>query len=212
MPGEYLGHLSRRDPLYEFLKWEIFGQVGGTATDGIRVFRTNGSNAVYLYEDRATSCKVIGKFFRSEQMNCDWPSARRRMEREFANLNTIRQFLTDPHYVARPLGRNADLNCLLVVEHCGGESLDAVINRAIATGDNALLFDKLTSLAYFMASFHNRSARGEPLDFNANCSYMDSLDAMLGDSRLVGQNEIDELRWLHDRWKECPKMWELKFP
>ena len=51
MKGDYLGHLPCGDPLYGYLKHRIFPQLGSACRSGIRVFRTNGSNAVYIYED-----------------------------------------------------------------------------------------------------------------------------------------------------------------
>ena len=63
---DYLGHLPESDVLYSYLKNEIFPQLNCDCRDGIRVFRTNGSNAVYIYEDRASCTKVVGKFFEFE--------------------------------------------------------------------------------------------------------------------------------------------------
>lgn len=60
----YLGHLSRSDPLHGYLRHEILPQLGlhGAAPD-FRVHRLRASNQVYLYKDRYTGTRLIGKFF-----------------------------------------------------------------------------------------------------------------------------------------------------
>jgi len=52
------------------------------------------------------------------------------MEREFTNLNRLRSigFTGYPHYVARPLGHNGSLDCVLIEEFCYGTQL-ADFNR-----------------------------------------------------------------------------------
>ena len=69
------------------------------------------------------------------------------------NLLYFRSILSDPHYVAKPLGRNDDLNRLLVEEYCIGEPLDRVIMRSINNREPGILYEKLTALAYFLAHF-----------------------------------------------------------
>lgn len=140
------------------------------------MFQLNGSNAVYLYEERHDNRKVIGKFFLSEHEHD-------RRHRRTAAGARIRQpcgerprLYRRPHYIARPLGRNSWLNELLVVEYCEGELLSSIISRAIGTRDDGLLFAKLTALAYFLVTFHNRTATGYRVDFNETCSYTESLD------------------------------------
>ena len=155
---QYLGHLPESDPLYNYLKNEIFPQISCDCRDGIRVFQTNGSNAVYIYEDRATCNKVVGKFFYSERQR-DREAALRRLDREYNNTIEFRSYLDGVHYAARVLGRNEELGCLLVVEYCHGEPLDDIILRSINNHDPDLLYGKLTALAWFLATLHNRSAR-----------------------------------------------------
>ena len=91
-----------------------------------------------------------------------------RLTREFDNLRMMRDYgLTGyPHHVARPLGRNYSINALLVTENCEGELLSDVILSAIQTGDNGRLFYKLTALAYFLSTLHNRTAIGVGADFH----------------------------------------------
>ena len=207
---KYLGHLPERDPLYQDLKYEIQPQLGGFREHPeYRVFQLNGSNAVYLYEERHDNRKVIGKFFLSEHEH-DRGIAARRLEREYDNLAMMRSFgfTGCPHYIARPLGRNSWLNELLVVEYCEGELLSSIISRAIGTRDDGLLFAKLTALAYFLVTFHNRTATGYRVDFNETCSYTESLIRRLIDTGTITPERMSELYWLRDRWREQPKMWE----
>ncbi len=126
---KYLGHLSTADPLYGYLCSDILPQMGvhGLSPD-FRVYVFLASNHVYLYEDQASRTRIIGKFFdgvadRSPE------TALRHMDREFSNLSHLRSvgFSGYPHYVARPLGRNASLNCVLVEEFCYGTPLDDFI-------------------------------------------------------------------------------------
>ncbi len=64
----YLGRLSEHDPLHGYLQHDIQPQISGASgSSGYRVFRLNGSNDVYLYEDRNTGTKLIGKFFLSSR-------------------------------------------------------------------------------------------------------------------------------------------------
>jgi hypothetical protein len=84
------------------------------------------------------------------------------MRQEFDNLQLLRGYglAGYPHHVVRPLGTNGSLNSLLVEEYATGVPLSAFINEAIHQGQSAPLFDKLTALAYFLATLHNRTANG----------------------------------------------------
>lgn len=207
---EYLGHLPCHDPLYHYLKYDIQPQLTGYSDHvKYRVSRLSGSNDVYLYEEKYSGARVIGKYFLSRRLQ-DPGIASRRLEREFRNLEMMRGygFAGWPHYIARPLGCNDWLNKLLVVEYCDGELLSDIIDRAIRNHDDGLLFGKLTALGYFLASFHNRTANGCGVDFNETCSYMDNLVDRLLDYQTVNGDEAGEFRWLRDRWHEQAKMWE----
>ena len=207
--ANYLGYLPENDQLHHFLKYEIQPQLRGFSRRvRYRVFQLTGSNDVYLYEEKYSGQKVIGKFFLSRtERNID--IATRKFQREYHHLSLMRNygFTASPHYIARPLGRNDDLNKLLVIEYCYGEQLDSIIQRAIHRREDALLFSKLTALAYFLASFHNRTANCYRVDFNETCFYFDRLIDRLRWVNLVGQGDADELYWLRDRWKEQSKMW-----
>lgn len=206
----YLGRLPEHDPLHGYLRNVIQPQVNG-ATDNAsyRVFRLNGSNDVYLYENRCTGAKVVGKFFCSARKR-EAEKAVARLTHEFDNLRAMREYgLKDyPHHVVRPLGCNASLNALLVTEYCEGELLSDLILSAIRSGDAGRLYHKLTALAYFLATLHNRTALGERVDFHQDCAYADRLINRLLKMNAIGWDEARELFWLRDQWRSLPRMWE----
>jgi aminoglycoside phosphotransferase (APT) family kinase protein len=210
MNRTYLGHLSQRDPLQGYLQHDIQQQInGGHSSSTYRVFRLNGSNDVYMYEDRTTGTKLIGKFFRTSRKQ-DASKADSRLTREFDSLCMMRDsgLTGSPHHVVRPLGRNYSLNALLVTECCNGELLSEVILDVIRSGEHGKLYAKLTALAYFLASFHNRTAIGVGVDFHEDCDYMDSLIERLQKIHAIGDSEARELYWLRDQWRNQPRMWQ----
>lgn len=207
---KYLGHLSNKDPLCGYLRDDILPQLGvDDGSPDFRVYGMQASNHVYLYEDANTRTRIVGKFFfgvagRSRETACH------RMEREFNNLHYLRGigFAGYPHYIARPLGRNAGLNCLLVEEFCYGRSLDTFIVKAIREGRSDALFEKLTSLAYFLATLHNRTAIGDRVDVNRDCSYFERVIDQLKGWGHIGRDEAEEFRRLKEQWREKGFMWE----
>lgn len=210
MTGTYLGRLSEQDPLHGYLQHDIQPQITGSAGKSkYRVFGLNGSNDVYLYEDRDTGTKVIGKFFLSSRKK-DVVKAVSRLTREFDNLCMMRDYgLADyQHHVVRPLGRHYSMNALLVTEYCEGQLLSEVILKAIQNGDHDKLYRKLTALAYFLSVFHNRTAIGVGVEFHEDCDYMDRLIRKLREIRAIGDNEVGELTWLRDQWRNQPRMWQ----
>lgn len=207
---KYLGHLSEKDPLYGYLRYDILSQFGvNSIAPDFRVYSIPASNHVYLYEDRRSRTRLVGKFFggisdRSPE------TAFHRMEREFNNLHHLRSigFTGYPHYVARPLGYNGSLDCVLVEEFCYGTPLTDFIVKAIREGAREPLFQKLTALAYFLATMHNRTAFGGRGDFNRDCSYFDRIMDQLKNWGHIGWDEAQEFYWLKDRWREKGCMWE----
>ena len=206
----YLGHLPQNDPLYGYLRYDILPQMGvnGVSPD-FRVYRIQASNHVYLYEDRRSQTRLIGKFFGGVS-ECSPQDAFRYMEREFNNLHYLRGlgFTGYPHYIARPLGRNAGLNCVLVEEFCYGIPLNDFILKAIWKGERQALFRKLTALAYFLATLHNRTAIGDRVDFGRDCSYFDRILDRLKSWGHMGWAEAQEFYSLKERWRERRFMWE----
>jgi aminoglycoside phosphotransferase (APT) family kinase protein len=132
------------------------------------------------------------------------------MEREFSNLNYLRSmgFAGYPHYVARPLGRNASLNNVLVEEYCYGTPLADFIVKAIREDARDILFQKLTALAYFLASLHNRTTIDNRVDFNKDCSYFDRIMRQLIDAGRAGWEEAQAFYQLKDQWRAKACMWE----
>ena len=206
----YLGRLSEHDPLHGYLQHDIQPQISGASgSSTYRVFRLNASNDVYLYEDRHTGIKVIGKFFLSSRKQ-DAGKAASRLTHEFDTLCMMREHgLTGyPHHVVRPLGRNYSMNALLVTEYCEGVLLSDVIREVIQSGDHGKLYHTLTALAYFLSAFHNRTAIGVGVEFHQDCEYMDRLIDRLLAIRAIGEDEARELYWLRDQWRNQPRMWE----
>ena len=201
---QYLGHLSAKDPLYHYLCSEIFPQIGAYGTTGIRVFSNRSSHAVYIYEDRMTNQKAVGKFFAAE--DSDFEHAKRKMYREYGNLNEFCRYLGSSHYVARPLGCNENLNCLLVTEYCYGEPLDSIIMQAIHRRNETHLYQKLTALAYFLATIHNRSARPVMVDFQKICRYYNNLVSQL--HNIIDNNEMHYLRRLGEMYRHDTLMYQ----
>ena len=206
----YKGHLPKNDPLYPYLRDDILPQVGvREAAPDFRVYRIPASNHVYLYEERHSRTTFVGKFFNGVKGRST-ESSRHLMEREFNNLNYLRsqKFVGYPHYVAQPLGCNAELNCVLVEEFCYGTPLTNFIVDAIRHGARDLLFQKLTALAWFLAAMHNRTAKGIGVDFNRDCTYFDNIMEQLKSSGQMGWDEAEEFYRFKDRWREKGSMWE----
>ncbi len=210
---KYLGHLAVDDPFYGYLRYDIVPQLDkGVAGHGVpefKVFKLPASNNVYLYEDVHSQIRVIGKFFGGVP-NLSPETAFHHMEREFNNLNYLRNigFTGYPHYVVRPLGRNASLNNVLVEEYCYGTPLADFITGANQKGDRNALFQKLTALAYFLATLHNRTASGSRVDFNKDLLYFDRIIKQLTAFGRIGWNEAQELYQLKNQWSGKACMWE----
>ena len=204
----YLGHLPAHDPLNQYLSHEILPQLGyDNGPVKFRIFGLGGSHGVYLYEERHTDIKIVGKYFGRPHGHSN--GIHKGMEREFHALQTLRgRGLTGyPHHVVRPLGMNGALSNLLVLEHVGGRPLYTIIEDAIHHNQRDGLFDSLTSLGYFLATFHNRTASGIGVDFNRDAGYLDMMVDHLRERRFIGAAEQDEFRWLRDRWREQGRMW-----
>lgn len=210
MRGDYLGHLSRQDPLYGLLARDILGRLGVYESNPeFRVFRAVASNEVYVYEETHSRARVIGKFF-GQTFGWDRDRAAARAERECWNLETLRGYglVGCPHHVIRPLGLNQDMNCALVLEYYPGESFSHAIQAATHRGDDVHLFWRLKALGYFLATQHNRTANGEAVDFEPDCRYLDHLIRPLLDRRRLEYRVAEEFWWLRDRWREKPEMWQ----
>lgn len=203
----WLGSLPQNDPLYDFLKNDVQPNAGIYCDNPVYdVFKLHGSNSVYLYTERFSGQKIVGKFFLPEGSN-DYDTATERMEKEYNALTFMRSygFDTPPFYVAKPLGKNIFLNDFLAVEFCEGELFSRLITQAIYEKNDAFLFDSLRRLARFFAAFHNRTAQDKKVDFNKTCLYMDKLVRQC--TLLLSSDETLSLYHLKDRWRSRDDMW-----
>jgi serine/threonine protein kinase len=208
VPKQYVGQLSSQDPLHPYLVHDVLPRIGiRNSLADFRVFSMKHSK-VYLYEERHSRAQVVGKFFVSD--GHDTAQAMQRMRQEYDNLELLRSYglAGYPHHVVRPLGTNAWLNSILVEEYSPGVPLSAFVSDAIHHGKSQPLYEKLTALAYFLATLHNRTANGQGVDFNQDCAYLDQLVRKLQKHHAIGAWDADELYWLRDRWREKPRMWE----
>ena len=206
----YLGHLTRNDPLQAYLQNEILPQLGYLdANPDFRVFRLGDQESICLYEERHSGLRVVGKFF-AQPNQPSTASSQQQMDREYENLLLLSSYglVGYPHNVVRPLGRNAWLSSVLIEEHVADPRLSVFFDAASGGGQRATFFAKLTALAYFLATLHNRTANGAAVDFGADCRYLDRLVGQLMQRHALGMDEARELYWLRDRWAEQPRMWE----
>lgn len=209
MGKQYLGHLSPDDPLREYLSDCILPQVGvNEKPSDFRVFRLK-STKVYLYEESRSRAVVVGKFFNQLNAGAENAAAAGRMQQEFENLKLLRGYglSASPCQIVRPLGANAWINCVLIEEFCPGTPLTSIINRAISSGSGGELYSKLTALAHFLATLHNRTANGEGVNFSLDCDYLNKLVHKLRSKDFLSAGEADEIYWLRDRWRDRDQMW-----
>jgi aminoglycoside phosphotransferase (APT) family kinase protein len=207
MNFRYLGQLPQGDPLYGYLQHEIMPQLNVRPRDpGFRVFQSACSKDVYLYEEKRSGARVIGKFYPRRQ----GATAQETGRREYNNLFHLRSlgFAAPPHYVVRPLGYNAHLSGLLVMEFLDGDMLGTVINDAIFLGRRDRLYRKLTALAHFLATLHNRTADNWPVTFSDSCDYMGRLIQSLMVKRGLCAEHSEELYALREAWRSRGVMWE----
>lgn len=209
---KYLGHLPVDDSFYGYLRYEILPLLGIGADrrpPEFRVYRLPASSHVYLYEEQHSQTRIIGKFSGGVP-GLSPRTAFHHMEREFNNLNYLRSlgFTGYPHYVVRPLGRNASLNNVLVEEYCYGTPLADFIVKAIRKNARGVLFEKLTALAYFLATLNNRTASSVTVDFNKDCLYFNRIIEQLMGSGRLEWGEAQELHRLKDQWRGKACMWE----
>lgn len=207
MTTNYLGYLSREDPLFEYLQCHIAPQQGFCSPDACyRVFRFHDSRDVYLYEETHRRIRWVGKFFKSSDLG----HARKTGETEFNNLIFLRGlgFSALPHYVVKPFGFNPAIDNLMVIEHLEADSLSKILNDAIYLGNRIRLFQKLSALAHFLATLHNRTARDCTVNFDESYQYMGRLVKSLIEKWGLGSEHSEELWYLREVWRNRSCMWE----
>lgn len=144
--------------LQQYLTAEIFPQLKPPPYGKLEIRQLSVQKPVYLFYERRNKLKVIGKFFGSESVPLEetWRWA----ERGYRNLQEARELYgmnEGAFRVVAPLGRNKDLDALLVTELAPGKVLDYYLARAIYRRESARLFEKLTSLAGFFVKLHRTS-------------------------------------------------------
>jgi hypothetical protein len=208
--GRYVGFVAGDDPLYDFLSRIIRDLMAVREPQpAFRAFRLSGSNVVYAYEEKFSGVKVICKFY-GPRFGADRDKAAWMARQEYEGLKTLRRYnlIGSPHHVIRPLGFSRDINGVLAVEYYSGEEFSHAISRATPYRDDAHLYARLTALAYFLATQHDRTANGSDVDFDADCKYFDTVTGRLGKTHRIGQHDIEELSRQRDRWRDRPQMWQ----
>jgi aminoglycoside phosphotransferase (APT) family kinase protein len=209
MKGQYVGHVSGRDPLYGFLGGIVREHLAVRQNRPVfRVFRLCGSNEVYRYEEKSSGAQVICKFY-GTRYGGDRDRAAWMASQEYRGLETLRRYnlVGSPHHVIRPLGVNRDINGVLALEYYAGEEFSQAIRRATQHRDDGHLYWRLGALAYFLATLHNRTANGQNVDFTPDCVYFETLVGRLRRIGRIGQWDVDELCWLRDLWRGRARMW-----
>lgn len=206
---DYLGHLPKNDPLYEYIRWEIQEKINLSGSLEYRVFKMRASNNVYLYEETQSNIRIIGKFY-FRNSSIDRHMAHQALTHEYECLNYMRTqgFCgEDCHYIARPLGMNSDLNELLLEEACYGETLTNIIERSIQENNTKLLYEKLTALAFFLSKFHNRTAIANPVDFRPVTQYARRMADYLLEKNYISNHRHGKMHQLFSNWGDWPIMW-----
>lgn len=207
---QYLGHLATGDPLYAYLARAILPQVADSDRDPRwRVYRMATVSDVYLYEDKWSGARVVGKFY-ARARGLNGSGAPQSAAHEYRALDHLRGlgFNAPPDYVARPLGHNHLLGDLLVVEHVAGEQLDGIIEAAVRDGKGARLQRKLADLARFFARLHNRTAGGPGVDFARTLAYYERVLGYLRQGGLVSSRRADRLHRLGRAHAARPTLWQ----
>ncbi|GFK95292.1 hypothetical protein NNJEOMEG_03151 [Fundidesulfovibrio magnetotacticus] len=203
-----LGRLDHGDPLHPYLRDHVLPQFGAWRADAtFRVFQSDCSRDVYLYEEVHHGPRVVCKFYPPKPGRPAWPSPG---ETEYRNLAHLRSLGFDaaPHYVVRPLGFEHSLGNVLVMEWLHGDTLCRVIEDAMHQGRRGRLHRKLTALAWFLASQHNRTAGDWYVDFDHAHVYMGRLVDSLIHKRGMGQDHSHELWRLREEWRRRDVMRE----
>lgn len=208
MPAVYQGIVEEDDPLYTYLKDEIQPQTGVEVENPVYdVYRLNGSNAVYLYQEQNSGVKIIGKYFFNDAID-DPELTWKKLEREYFNLSKMREFGFDesPYYVAKPYGKNYELDGLLTIEFCEGELLSSILERALETGDEDLIYEKLGALGHFFAKWHNNTVQEELVDFDWPKNYLGRMIDQVRDALEPEEVEFFEQEGM--AWAEREEMWQ----
>ena len=207
---QYIGHLSISDPLQGYLRDAILPQLAAPEREPRwRVFRVSAVSDVYLYEDKWTGCRVVGKFY-ARARGLNGSNAPQSAQHEYDSLAYLRSlgFDAPPDYVARPLGVNAALGDLLVTELVEGEQLDGGIEDALRAGRGERLYRKLGGLARFLARLHNRVAGPERVDFAPTQGYFERVVGHLAAHCGLTPRRAERLLALGHAYAAKPAYWQ----
>ena len=210
MNGDYVGHLTADDPLYDFLGKILHDQMKFDSRAAMfRVFRLNGTHEVYGYKEKYSCARIICKFYGS-RFKSDPGLAAIVAQQESDNLHTLRGYdlVGSPHHVVRPLGVDPDINSVLAVEHYAGEELTLAIRQATHHRDDDYLFSRLKALAYFLSTQHNRTVSGDSIDFGIDCYYFKTIITTLLECGRIGKVNAEEFNWMLGLWRGRPWMWQ----
>ncbi len=70
------------------------------------------------------------------------------------------------------------------------------------------LFQKLTALAYFLATLHNETAAGDRVDSSRDCVYFVHVVDQLEKRQHIARNEAQELYRREEHWRKKEFRWE----
>lgn len=213
MKHKQLHDLPKEDPLYAYLSNEIMPKILHYVDHAkFHVYRLHSptrSNKVYLYEEAHTKVKFVGKFF--VEKNSDSPHGYERAKKEFDNLMILHNAHLDctPHKIVKPIACNPDLNSLLIIDYVEGTSLCKMLRHVLSHHLSLdTLFHSLSSLAYLLATIHNKTANKIPVNFNKDCDYFTHLILQLKSAKKIDDHEEAYFLELCEEWKKRPCMWE----
>jgi len=208
MSPEYIGYLSKHDPLFEYIREHIGPQLGVDPKRAVyRVSQFSHAQSVYLYEEKYSGAAFIGKFHKPAK-HPSWEL--NPAENEYRNLVYLRGlgFDAPPHLVVRPLGCAPECNNFLATELVRGESLDSLLLAAIPQPNPKRFHRKLGALAHFLAALHNRTAAERSVDFQLVLNYYERVLLTLQSKRGLSDGLAARLRALAASWKARACMWE----
>lgn len=115
--GEYVGHLSREDPLQDFLARILRDRMRiRIKSVKFQVYRLPGINENYCYQEESTRVRVVCKFY-GGRFSLDPDQGARVAQQEYDNLNILRGygFARPPYHVVEPFGIRSDINAALAI-------------------------------------------------------------------------------------------------
>jgi len=195
--------------LENYLKSEILPQVAYPPYGEIDAVRISKNRPVYLYRDKSTNAKIVGKYYRYGSIDSEY--AWHKAEKEYFNLIFVRDQIgmKNNHYnVIAPLGRNKDLSSLLMLEKARGKTLDHYIMKAIYENQSETLFFKLGDLARFFARLHRNSESGKNVPPNLPQWYLENLKNSLRYGLPGFSNHEGEINYLAGTWWNRDRMFD----